>query len=102
MSETTTRRGVAWRAHLADRYHTGYSPAYDYHQPAGPHTATVQADRDARRLEGLVTARAILQRGLDAGTVPRDLRGKLAARIARTDAAIEALSWPVVTTPPPF
>lgn len=36
MSETTTRHGVAWRAHLADRYGTGYSPAYDYPRPAAP------------------------------------------------------------------
>jgi hypothetical protein len=102
MSETTTRHGAAWRAYLRDHYGAGDTWPYDYHQPAGPHTATVQADRDARRLEGLITARTILQRGLDAGTVPVALRGKLAERIARTDAAIAALSWPVVTTPPPF
>lgn len=133
MSETTIRHGVAWRAHLADRYGAGYSPAYDYDLPAGPgngrgwnawmahpsvpgvpvtyteqwglvaelRTGAEQFERAARRIEGLITARTILQCGLDAGTVPEDLRGKLAERIARTDAAIVDL-WPEVTGPPPF
>jgi hypothetical protein len=105
MSETTIRHGIAWRAHLADRYGAGYSPAYDYGQPAGPRTEDELAERDAFRLRELTAARDIAARALAAGTVPVALRAKLAERIARTDveiAAAQARAWPIVTSPPPF
>lgn len=115
MSETTTRHGVAWRAHLADRYGTGYSPAYDYPRPAGPAPCAhvfmrtmgvLNCQRchvDASVVLGgafrtytqqwaLVEAPITLSVGTG-GTAPNPWA-------MRRD--MDAAEWPEVTSPPPF